>query len=127
MVVTDNTLSLVSLVTVSNLITIIINITAVHPFCPPTFKMWTMMIENDIIQLLPNKIWYMYKLLKYVNFTDVINRIFVIFYARIVFPSSFPIKTFCSFCAPSLSMIACVAWLRISHITSMTFNQEVHV
>ena len=77
MVVTDNTLSLaslVSLVTVSNLITII-NITAVHQFCPPTFKMWTVMIENDIIQLLPNKIWYMYKLLKHVNFTDVINRI----------------------------------------------------
>ena len=77
MVVTDNTLSEVSDIIITNIIAIII-ITDVLPLYPPTFKMWTLMIEDEIINC--TLIWHciaMYKFLRYVYLADVINLAFL--------------------------------------------------
>ena len=71
MVVTDNTSSEVSDIIITNIITII-TITDILPLYPPTFKMWTVMIEDEIISC--TLIWYCiatYKFLKYVYLADI--------------------------------------------------------
>ena len=88
MIVTNNTPSEVSDIIITNIITII-TITDVLPLYPPTFKMWTVMTEDEIINC--TLICYciaMYKFLGYAYLADVINLAFCDF----IFEDQIPIK-----------------------------------